>query len=1113
MSRSLSADSGGLPRVPWRVVLHLLGGVAFISALGAAPARARIDWAKESGVIQLDSATAVAGGASPRHWRGASPLAVPDRFGPGSVLRVGNIRMKVVNNGTLGNPYPNTSNDPSAQWPGLSGIEYLNSITLAVGAVNPFADDPSAKRRVSSFQEWRPPTLEPVDHIYTAFEGITHGERFANDDGDIDPANIDTPQKIDEDFLDGRDNDGDGLIDEDFAALGQQEFSYVIRDDTPEAVNTLFNEKHVPIGLQANVRVWTYRSPPLQDFNVCEYDIVNVSGHELDSLVIGWLVDMDAGPVQQPPYWADDVDFPQYPSGAFRSRIGSALGEFPDLARKQGAEPGWQHAGLPTLPPRFFPPDSALCPMQTLRINAFSLCDQDGDQGRTPGVATFMLIDHTIDLTDGNGPPFVGFRSFRSAAGVAPFSQGGLPRTDQERFESMVSGEGVDPSTRFINAPQAAHPGDYVEWCSVGPWRHVQPGQTITATIAFAVTPGTAALAGNYMTDYRRYQDGTLSGGNLIAKFPALASALTAQVAFEGINEYRKGYLETKPVSQGGRDFHGRETPVRLPPGSEPQVIIDRCFPLPRGEVLVTDREYSWFDFDCDLCTGVWAYDQFPYPHATGLFHKTWNAATPPPNPATNVSTQYNFTDNPDRRVVASEDKAVRLAWDNVSEWTADPQTLWLDFRGFDFWKAADWTRPVGSAGPYENDWLLLGEFRVFDYFKGNSPGDTPLEHNYSRDATTGDRVCPQLFCPSYYDPVTRLRGKVLPICLDRFDLWDRQTGTVIRPDWTTPCAYDSTTGGSIPFEIDSGDLEWNAPAFVGGSYAHVFKVPGNYPYLCMRHITQKGMVVVVEGGADSAAVQILGSTSFAPAAVTIRPGGLVRWVNLSDANHALQTDRGCQTSKGVIVHRLAKTNAANLDTRIHYPVGRYQFVDHEVKNGFEYFYSVTAFDSTTNQSITTQLGGLRSAFEAEAVVPEVRVDAKGKRGVWVVPNPYRGYARLRGRPSAWDLTPNASDPTGTHVDFFGLPPGPWTIRIYTVSGDLVEEIHSTDAVNESIRHPVRVGSVVYPGYTRQQDNADDGQARWNLISRSGQDVVSGIYLFTVDSAEGSQRGKFVIIR
>ena len=68
--------------------------------------------------------------------------------------------------------------------------------------------------------------------------------------------------------------------------------------------------------------------------------------------------------------------------------------------------------------------------------------------------------------------------------------------------------------------------------------------------------------------------------------------------------------------------------------------------------------------------------------------------------------------------------------------------------------------------------------------------------------------------------------------------------------------------------------------------------------------------------------------------------------------------------------------------------------------------------------------------------------------------------------------------------------------------------------INESLRGTV-LGSdgQVRPGYNKQQDNPDDGQARWNLISRNGQDIVSGIYLFTVDSKKGTQRGKFVVIR
>jgi hypothetical protein len=134
---------------------------------------------------------------------------------------------------------------------------------------------------------------------------------------------------------------------------------------------------------------------------------------------------------------------------------------------------------------------------------------------------------------------------------------------------------------------------------------------------------------------------------------------------------------------------------------------------------------------------------------------------------------------------------------------------------------------------------------------------------------------------------------------------------------------------------------------------------------------------------------------------------------------------------------------------------------------------------------------------------------------VWVVPNPYRGVHNIQERPSSWDLTPNASDPTGTHIDFLGLPDGQWSIKIYTLSGDLVNTLNSNDAVDASTRNSNVIDShgQSHSNVTRQQDTSADGQARWNLISRNGQDVVSGIYLYTVASKRGTERGKFVIIR
>ncbi len=169
---------------------------------------------------------------------------------------------------------------------------------------------------------------------------------------------------------------------------------------------------------------------------------------------------------------------------------------------------------------------------------------------------------------------------------------------------------------------------------------------------------------------------------------------------------------------------------------------------------------------------------------------------------------------------------------------------------------------------------------------------------------------------------------------------------------------------------------------------------------------------------------------------------------------------------------------------RNHYPIGRYRLTDRKVLNGFDYLYVVTSVAKRIVQvGSATRIERLESPLVTSidsVVVPHLAARKDAAR-VWVVPNPYRAHA-------PWDRPPVAGDPFGRHVDFFGLPRARSTIRIYTVAGDLVAQLD----------HDGRDG---------------DGQASWNLISRNGQDVESGIYLFTVDSTLGHFTGRFVLIR
>jgi hypothetical protein len=939
----------------------------------------------------------------------ARPADIPDVIGPGAVLRVGSVYMKVTNYGHCGNFFQNLSTDPSGQWPGASGIEFLSTIRLGVAGVNPQATDPASLRRVSYLFEWRPPTLDKVDRIYKAYDGIINGARYVNDDKP-DPDARGVP-RYDEDFLDGRDDDGDGRIDEDFGALGQEEYTCLMRDDTKEAINATFNEKHVPLGLEVRQAAWAYSIPGFSDFDVIEYTVFNRSGHTLDSLCIGWLVDMDCGPAASSTYFRDDFDLPGFPTGEFTQITMSNDKRLQDTTMR-GSDPS---------NPRDIPVDSALCPRFPLRVNGFSLADDNGDEGLTRGVPSFLLINHTIDPLGVSAPSRVGFAAFRSFTFGTPYSAGGRPLVDQQYFEFMEGTEpnGIDETTGFWDPdenPRGDQKDDYGMWCSVGPFRNVLDGASVQATVAFQVKLGSASpelnyqTASNYQSDYDRFKAGTpgFNWAYMKDTYPSLEGALAIQTAYEGLWIFRSdlygGGAEWPFLPNG----HGRETALIAAPGTGSFEAEPDC--RDTGNRTVTERTYEWFDYDCDYCTG--AYDSNGSPHQ-GTFHATWNVGAPPPNPNANVAANYNYSDNPDKnRVVAAGDGQITLAWDNLSEVTADPKTAQFDFRGYKVWKAANWTRPVGAAGPGDDDWSLLSELRFFNYFQFQD--STWIEANY--DISKGVSDCPKLFIPNYYDTTTKtfVGPRTVPMCLRRGDLWDRQTGIVIRPDTSVAC----------------------------------------------------------------------------------RPNG-----NTS----------GCETQTNCILGSIECDSLIHKETRKVYPIGRYKLIDREVKNGFLYFYSVTAFDSTGPGA--PELGGRRSAIEAEGIVPQFAA-SRAKDNVWVVPNPYRGFENIAARSSAWDLTPNATDPTGTHIDFFGLPSGTWTIKIFTVAGDLVAEIRSTDQVNESVRGPV-VGSdgQTHPGYNRQQDNSNDGQARWNLISRNGQDVVSGIYMFTVVSDKGNQRGKFVIIR
>jgi hypothetical protein len=161
-----------------------------------------------------------------------------------------------------------------------------------------------------------------------------------------------------------------------------------------------------------------------------------------------------------------------------------------------------------------------------------------------------------------------------------------------------------------------------------------------------------------------------------------------------------------------------------------------------------------------------------------------------------------------------------------------------------------------------------------------------------------------------------------------------------------------------------------------------------------------------------------------------------------------------------------------------HYAVGRYRFEDDGVLNGFAVFYDVTPFAVEPHSGSTIEAVGLAPRAAATERVYPVE-DASATAQIRVVPNPYVESA-------AWDLEPTRSDPSGRKIAFTGLPGDPARIDIFSLSGDLVRRLE----------HHGGIGSV-----------------DWDLLSRNGQPVVAGIYLYVVEGPGLLHRGRLVIVR
>lgn len=141
------------------------------------------------------------------------------------------------------------------------------------------------------------------------------------------------------------------------------------------------------------------------------------------------------------------------------------------------------------------------------------------------------------------------------------------------------------------------------------------------------------------------------------------------------------------------------------------------------------------------------------------------------------------------------------------------------------------------------------------------------------------------------------------------------------------------------------------------------------------------------------------------------------------------------------------------------------------VLNGFPYRYAVLTYDWSADYKLVT------SDTTWTLVYPSASPLGKTLDGVRVVPNPYTFTA-------GWEQGE-------AKVQFVNVPLGA-VIRIYDASGGYIRTVRpNTDHLGEN-----------------QAATAD-----WNLIDSKGEQVVSGIYIFSVEAGGSSKMGRFIVVR
>lgn len=599
------------------------------------------------------------------------------------VMNVGEVQINITNWGLIGSaPSAQTpfSDAPSCQWPAGSGDEYLWAAGIWVGGV-------VLGERLVSTGGWSS-EIYPLDEVEaTIYEAIgtrvmrppdepdASGRRrpmpSPNDDDD---KNEDGTDRIDEEILNGKDDDGDGLIDEDFGQIGNQMMVLTQYDNTRLAQEN--NPDHSPLNLEIVQRTYQWENDQVDDFVGFEYTIRNVGVTDIERVYLGFYADSDIGPRSGDGIADDDM------AGSWRGLVRASDGSFVPV------EVGYMFDAAET--------------------------------GRIDGYFGILFLGHDIDPTGKRAPSRIGLRTFQSFSGSTAFEQGGDPTNDDERYQ-LLSAEPEDWDNNTLPGKQA----DFRFLVSGGPFATLGSDEALQFQVGMVVGPGLgspdggrgllancaeAALTwyGIWVDDIKGVQ---AESGREFNPGELGRETLLCREDFEGgaenpFDTFFPDYMDVSCLDAGWLLARDRVTDDDIFPykGKTCAMFnLDNCFECARqlGHYCLPE-DFIAGNWECNVpggnrngCTGI-----------NGLETQVhWLVGMAPPPPGLRLW---------------ATDSRVHVFWDDEPEHVPDIRLQKIDFESYRVWRADNWTRPYGSSlanGPESSLWQLISEFDVVNNY------------------------------------------------------------------------------------------------------------------------------------------------------------------------------------------------------------------------------------------------------------------------------------------------------------------------------------------------------------------------------------------------------------